>query len=686
MEKRKKTFILTSTIGMFLILVGVTYAFFNYTRTGTSNTIRVGRISFNSNQTNTITLLDVFPIDKTDVDTSTSVGTSTITITGDTTYDDGVEYQLTVAGLTNTILPIDVKITASGIGESDTDYFDNRGGTDSIYKVTTNGTIRDNKQLLVGYIAKGSTGVNGTITIKAYLDKDKIAITDTYDGTESDNMGTTTDWANGRTIFTTTEWNELQANGVSFQVKVEANEGIWVEEQLTGSQQLSRAILAKKADTNVSCDNITYTDSEDGVVYLSGDNTCIDMNYVWYSGKLWRITAIYPDGTMKLITQNNITSLAFNESGQVNFYTDANTKSYMYQWLNEDFYDTLYNANKFIDSSKLWNATKTNTTSVSEKPAENNMVRANVGLLNNYEFYNSYRNTGSYSNGYLNINYSEWLLNPYNTSLVWWYGDSLELSGNYTDYGYGVRPTIYLKSELEFTGDGTVSSPYRIIGDKEVGAENELVNTRLSGEYVKLKNGNNEQLFRIIGVEDNKTKIIAMDYAENGNTRGLSTDYSNLWGSGNTTGNGTWYTYLNDPNTGYLADLKEKYGELFDSGLYYLGASAANYKTVVCANNTNDSIKDCAKTTAKGTFNIGLSRYGEMFATQQSGGSNNSITLWLINRSTRAGNSPFVSSAIRINECDPKTKNAARPTLHLKSTVKILSGTGTESDPYVVGL
>ena len=28
----------------------------------------------------------------------------------------------------------------------------------------------------------------------------------------------------------------------------------------------------------------------------------------------------------------------------------------------------------------------------------------------------------------------------------------------------------------------------------------------------------------------------------------------------------------------------------------------------------------------------------------------------------------------------------ARPTLHLKSTVKILSGTGTETDPYVVGL
>ena len=32
----------------------------------------------------------------------------------------------------------------------------------------------------------------------------------------------------GKTVFTTTEWNSLQTNGVSFQVKVEANEGIWV--------------------------------------------------------------------------------------------------------------------------------------------------------------------------------------------------------------------------------------------------------------------------------------------------------------------------------------------------------------------------------------------------------------------------------------------------------------------------
>ena len=43
-----------------------------------------------------------------------------------------------------------------------------------------------------------------------------------------------------------------------------------------------------------------YLDS-DGINYFSGTNECVDFNYVWYSGKLWRITAIYPDGTLKMI-------------------------------------------------------------------------------------------------------------------------------------------------------------------------------------------------------------------------------------------------------------------------------------------------------------------------------------------------------------------------------------------------
>ena len=198
-----------------------------------------------------------------------------------------------------------------------------------------------------------------------------------------------------------------------------------------GVEKVKNAINAKINATTNACtptwtdNNDTPDDESDDVIYFSGTNDCVDMNYVWYSGKLWRITAIYSDGAMKLVTQNNITSIAFNASNQVNFYTDENTTSYMYQWLNEDFYDTLYNASEFIDTTKKWNATMPADTNISTKPAETNMVSANVGLLNSYEYYNSYRCissaacTGSSSlAGYLNIMYYWWLLNPYDTSNV----------------------------------------------------------------------------------------------------------------------------------------------------------------------------------------------------------------------------------------------------------------------------
>ena len=144
---------------------------------------------------------------------------------------------------------------------------------------------------------------------------------------------------------------------------------------------------------------------EDGITHISGSSDCIDFNYVWYSGKLWRITAIYPDGTMKMITDDTVTSISYGED--VNFYTDENTTSYAYQWLNEDFLDTLYNYENIIVIDASWNATNskaTATLAVSTKLPETTMITASVGLLNSYEYYKSYENTSN-SNGYLNIGY-----------------------------------------------------------------------------------------------------------------------------------------------------------------------------------------------------------------------------------------------------------------------------------------
>ena len=135
----------------------------------------------------------------------------------------------------------------------------------------------------------------------------------------------------------------------------------------------------------------------------------------------------------------------------------------------------------------------------------------------------SYKNT-SYSNGYLNIGYHWWLITPYNSSSVRIvdYGGDLNVddpSGN----SDGARPSVNLQSTIQLTaGSGTATDPYRIKGDQEEAEENvTLINTRQSGEYVKLSSDETAPTFRIVDTElvgeNLTTKIVLNDYVKDTN-------------------------------------------------------------------------------------------------------------------------------------------------------------------------
>ena len=236
-NKKQNLLLVLGILAIIGIFRGITYAFFNYTRTGSTNLLKTGRISFTTNQTNTINLTNVFPISSDQINNDIkNVGSVTINITGDTMYSNGIEYVIKAINVNNTInnkkVPLSIDFSIDGnLGSKDDDYFDNRDSSlNHLYNILSYDTLENNDELLVGLIAKNASGINGSITVKAYLDKDRITISDTYDGTESDNMGTSSDWVNDRVVLTTTEWNSLQSSGISFQVKVEANEGIWVND------------------------------------------------------------------------------------------------------------------------------------------------------------------------------------------------------------------------------------------------------------------------------------------------------------------------------------------------------------------------------------------------------------------------------------------------------------------------
>ena len=447
-------------------------------------------------------------------------------------------------------------------------------------------------------------------------------------------------------------------------------------------------------NTTSTCTNLTV--EEDGITYLSGSQDCINFNYVWYSGKLWRITAINPDGTMKMITDDQISVISYGSD--VNFYDiskkdDASyTGSYMYQWLNEDFLDTLYNYQDIIVEDSTWNITT--SSSIGTKLPETTLINNStigkntpVGLLNSYEYYLSYKKA-SYESGYLYIGYYWWLLNPYSSSSVWNVNSGRDNgNSNNPSNAIAARPSINLKSNIQLSGgSGTKDDPYTILGDKEQPTVNTtLLNTRTVGEYVIFDEDGDtstKEIYRIVSIEDGKVKLNKNDYIKNG-----TTTLTKGFGTNTTYGRGTsddyWDYYLN--NTWYNS-LAQK--SMLDKGTYYIKAmSSGSYKNSLCnTNNTTETTKDCVKTTSIwNTGYVGLPRYGEMFASQQGEGYGSSSTIWLI--------TPYSSSNVWYVRNYGNAKNtlssntyAARPSLYLKSTVKITGGDGTKSNPFTISL
>ena len=482
--------------------------------------------------------------------------------------------------------------------------------------------------------------------------------------------------------YTIDEWNNVFA---SIKVNVMGTTNVFVKDIATFKEM----VLTEKSNTYIE---------EDNTIYLSGTNDDINYNYVWYSGKLWRITAINKDGTMKMITDDAITTISYGSDA--NFYDVSKkddttyTGSYMYQFLNEDFLDTLYNYKNIIVEDSTWNITT--SSSKGTKLPEITLINSStigkntpVGLLNSYEYYLSYKNTSS-SSRYLNIGYNWWLLNPSSSSFVWlvFYDIRIVNNDDNSSKANAARPSINLKSNIQLSGgSGTKDDPYTISGDKKQPTINTtLLNTRSIGEYVVFDEDGDtstKELYRIVGIEDGKTKLNKNDYVKSGTTT-LTKKFSKnvTYGSGNS--DDYWDYYLN--NTWYNS-LAQK--SMLDKGAYYIKqvSSGTSYKNSLCnTNNTTETTKDCVKTTSIWNAGyVGLPRHGEMFASQQGSGYNSSINMGLITPIDYA-RVWYVDVISSLNYYNPSNTNATRPSINLKSNIVITGGSGTKTDPFTIAL
>ncbi|MCI2041738.1 MAG: hypothetical protein LKJ84_02130 [Bacilli bacterium] len=430
------------------------------------------------------------------------------------------------------------------------------------------------------------------------------------------------------------------------------------------SQTVSRTLLTGVGNNGT----IDTTDPEQ--TFITGTNP---NNYIWYSGKLWRAVSIDPsDNSVKLVTQWNISAFPYDLTDIIAY--SAFKGSYMEQWLNDTsvdgFLGNLREPDKFIKKDSVWNAT---LTSVTTKPEKTTMVTDAVGLLNIYEYTMSYKNATD-STGYLNNGLYWWTLSPSGLAYVNYVSNRGYGISDRPTNSYGSRPSINLKSAVKIIdGNGTSNNPYKLQGDNDspTGA---LLSTRYSGEYISFGTGKNN-LYRIVSHENGTgTKITsAIPLKDSGNYKKMAFGSNVTFSKDNTIG-----AFLNgDYLTGGTYLTRDQANMIEDNTTWYLGTVGdANYKLAKYQDATGSNLTK-STTTAK----IGLLRLGELMAGQFDKNGNNT-DYWTL--------TPYSTSYVRNvgnygnghNLYSPTDSTGSRPSMNLKSTVKIVSGTGTKSDPF----
>ena len=157
--------------------------------------------------------------------------------------------------------------------------------------------------------------------------------------------------------------------------------------------------LAKTIITNNNEDEYFKNINEE--YYFNGK---VEDNYVLYSNLLWRIVKVNKDNTIKLISEDNISYLAFDEE------VDSFNNSYISKWLNTDVL-----TNQIDKSALTYNPICTdNIEEASNKECSNYNNELNIGLLS----VSDYINAGA-EESYLN-NEKFYYLSSINDNEVWY--------------------------------------------------------------------------------------------------------------------------------------------------------------------------------------------------------------------------------------------------------------------------
>jgi hypothetical protein len=423
---------------------------------------------------------------------------------------------------------------------------------------------------------------------------------------------------------------------------------------------------------------------------------------LWFSGQEYRIMGINSDGSIKIVSSLPVVSLSF---GNVNSYKD----SYVRKWLNELDSNDLYDGIFYNSISRKDYLIDYEFCIDGQDPTNNEDTTCNIkiadkiGLLTWYE----YKLLGNDS--YLDINDRILFMtkdNRNNNILMTNNDGSLKLNDN--DYVSnslsstysisGVRLVINLVNTVSIiSGNGSKNNPYILSGDNI--SKGDFLNIRYSGEYVNL----GDYRYRIVSRDDSlNIKLVSDNRIKSTGTlkgeyytyfdRGI--DQNNLCTDNWPYNNCNNIININDGSNKYDGNLGHNIGYFLNNSFYNLLSSYKDYligadyylgKWKIGDDYRNIYTKSSSN--GYGTFKalVGMLSYGEYLAGNNIESSSNAYNYWLLTPYDDIVDNVYVSVSGNVTYNLPSFDNVGvRPTITLKSNVKIKSGTGTKNDPFII--
>lgn len=354
-------------------------------------------------------------------------------------------------------------------------------------------------------------------------------------------------------------------------------------------------------------------------------------NYVMYSGLLWRIVKINNDGSINLVTEDIMNEFMWGTENSK--YNTSQVRT----WLNktEDntgiFYKNLYNPEEYLKNSTLCLDTISN---IGSSICKDMLTDDMVGMLSLSDYTNSIVDDETY----LNIEDEYWLSSLSSEGNAW-FVDFDKISKTIVTDAYGVRPTVTLNSTVSFeSGDGSKENPYTI-------GYNEGLSI---GRYVNLDG----HLWIVYEVDSNNVRLALDGYINEGNLSysfGTNNNYS-------ITTQGSLGYYLNNDFYEALS-----YKDKIVSNDWYIGEYNDDYTNVY---------KD--KVLAK----VGLYNLADIKL------NNTTKNYYLLTKGKDSKIFVFDMSGY-LFESSTTQKRFIKPAITIQKS-KILSGNGTQSDPYVL--